>query len=69
MRVAFDKSCIVPVEALLVVDPMSVPEAIGQDSINVALEFYVNSKEDIYEGCTKISTTFRMYKGISSVGI
>ena len=56
-------SCTAPVEALLVLDPMSIPEAntnfisYGRDSINVALEFYGNSKEDIYEGCTKISQT------------
>ena len=38
MRVAFDMSCIVPVEALLVIDPVSIPEdntnciSYGQDS-------------------------------------
>ena len=46
-------SCIVPIEVLLVLDLMSIPEAntnciaYGQDSINVASEFYGNSKEDI----------------------
>ena len=63
MRVAFDMSCTAPVEALLVLDPMSIPEAntncisYGRDSINVALEFYGNSKKDTYEGYTKISQT------------
>ena len=53
-------SCIAPVEALLALDLISIPEAnrnsmaCGQDSINVAFEFYVNSKEDIYEERTKI---------------
>ena len=54
MRAAFDMSCIAPVEALLALDPMSSPDAntscitYGQESINVAFEFYGNSKEDIY---------------------
>ena len=61
MKAAFDMFCIVPVEALLALDLMSIIEAntnciaYGQDSIDVAFEFYGNSKEDIYEGCTKIS--------------
>ena len=58
---AFDMSCIAPMEVLLVLDPIAIPEAntnciaSGEDSINVAFEFYGNSKEDIYEGGTKIS--------------
>ena len=54
-------SCIAPVEELLALDPISIPETntscitYGQDSINVAFEFYGNSKEDICEVCTKIS--------------
>ena len=61
MKAAFDMFCIVPVEALLALDLMSIIEAntnciaYGQDSIDVAFEFYGNSKEDMYEGCTKIS--------------
>ena len=61
MRAAFDMSFIPPVEALIALDLMSIPEAdtncitYSHDSINVAFEFYGNSKEDIYEGCTKIS--------------
>ena len=61
MRVAFDMSHIAPVEALLALDLMSTPEAntssitYSQDSINVAFEFYGNSKEGIYKGRTKIS--------------
>ena len=61
MRAAFDMSFIPPVEALIVLDLMSIPEAdtncitYSHDSINVTFEFYGNSKEDIYEGCTKIS--------------
>ena len=61
VRAAFDMSCIATTEALLALDPMSIPEAntnciaYGQDSINVAFEFYGNSKEDICEACTKIS--------------
>ena len=49
--------------SVTVLDPMSIPEAninciaYGQESINVAFEFYGDSKEDIYEGCTKISPT------------
>ena len=61
VRAAFDMSCIATTEALFPLDPMSIPEAntncidYGQDSINVAFEFYGNSKEDIYKGRTKIS--------------
>ena len=61
IRAAFDISCIAPVEELLALDPTSIPETntswiiYGQDSINVAFEFYGNSKEDICEACTKIS--------------
>ena len=52
-------SCIATVEALLVLYPMSILEAntncitYDQDSVNVAFEFYSNSREDIYEGRTK----------------
>ena len=54
---------------------MSIPEAntnciaYDQDFINLAFEFYGNSKEDNYEGHTKISLLLKMYKGISLVGI
>ena len=53
MRVTFDMFCIASVEALLALDLMSIPEAntnsiaYGQDSINVAFEFYGNFKEEI----------------------
>lgn len=68
-------SCIAPVEALPALDPLSIPEAntnciaYDQDFINLAFEFYGNSKEDNYEGHTKISLLLKMYKGISLVGI
>ena len=61
MRVAFDMSCIAPVEGLLAPDLMSIPEvntnciAYSQNYIIVAFEFYGNSQEDIYEGHAKIS--------------
>ena len=61
MRVAFDMFCIAPVEALLALDLMPIPEAnkncitYGQDFFNVAFEFYGNSEGGIYEGCIKIS--------------
>ena len=51
MRGAFDMSCMAPVEVLLVLDLMSIPEAntnwitYVQDFINVVFEFYGNSEE------------------------
>ena len=45
-------SCIAPIEALIALDLMSIPEAntnyitYDQDSINVAFELYGNSKKE-----------------------
>ena len=56
---AFHMSCTAPTEVLLVLDLMSIPDAnincitYGQDSINVAFEFYSNCKENTYEGHAK----------------
>ena len=77
MRMAFAMSCIAQVEVFLPNSQykMSIPEAntnciaYDQDFINWAFEFYGNSKEDNYEGHTKISLLLKMYKGISLVGI
>ena len=67
MTAAFDVSCIAPVGTLPALDPMSVPEANsncinhGEYSINVAFEFYSNSKEDMSKGHTKISPPLLNY--------
>ena len=61
MRAACDMFCIAPVEALLTLELMSIPEAntsciaYGRDSFNMAFEFCGNFKEGIYKGRTKIS--------------
>ena len=50
-------SCIAPVEALLVLDPNSIPSqndpdfiSFGKKSMDVAFDFYGNSAEDNYQG-------------------
>ena len=62
IEAAFDMSCIEPVEALLVLDPSMIPKKndpelvnFGNESLEVAHNFYGQCAEDTYQGKSTFS--------------